>query len=262
MTVVMSIGLSCLLMVAFFCAIWEWARRIDNYALVDVGWAFGIGLTGLFWLWQSNGKPRHWVAAVMLAFWSFRLGGYLAKRVWKQHPREDSRYENLREIWKGKVPSSFFWFFQAQAVSVVVLAMPFLVIARDDSASLGRFEMLGVVVWLLGILGEGIADAQMSRFKAKNGSPSAVCEEGFWKYSRHPNYFFESLVWAGFYLFACGSQWGWVSIHAPAIIVYLLLFVTGIPPAEKAALQRKGEAYRRYQKTTSPFIPLPRRGVS
>jgi steroid 5-alpha reductase family enzyme len=155
------------------------------------------------------------------------------------------------------VPSAFFWFFQGQAVSVIFLVLPFLLIAVDSDRSWSYWESIGLIVALIGISGEGLADSQMSHFKKSNHDLKAVCQSGLWKYSRHPNYFFEAVIWLGFYLFACGSEWGWTMIHAPAVIVYLLLRVTGIPPTEAAAVLRKGDAYRNYQKTTSPFIPWP-----
>ncbi len=99
----------------------------------------------------------------------------------------------------------------------------------------------------------------MARFKKGKPGKNEICREGLWRYSRHPNYFFESVIWLGFYTYACGSAWGWTTIHAPAIIVFLLLKVTGIPPTEASAVRRKGDAYRRYQETTSAFIPWPPR---
>jgi steroid 5-alpha reductase family enzyme len=256
------LGLGVAMMVIVFLISWEWARRVDNYSLVDAVWAFGIGLTAVTWLGFSSGYPKQWVAGVMVGLWSLRLGWHLQRRIRKHHPQEDARYIKLREVWNGRVASAFLWFFQAQALSVVLLALPFFAIARDPDGIWSSWESAGVVLYILGIAGEALADGQMSAFKSRNHDSSAVCQEGLWYYSRHPNYFFEGVIWIGFHVFACGSDWGWATVHAPVMIIYLLLRVTGIPPTEAAAVLRKGDAYRRYQKTTSPFIPWPPRRES
>lgn len=255
-----AFGLGLLSMMLLFAAAWEWARRCDNYSLVDAVWAFGIGLTGVFWLMMGGGAVKHWVAMVLLAAWSVRLGWHLQSRIRRAHPEEDARYGKLREVWSGRVAFAFFGFFQAQAFSVVVLALPFLLIAVDPDTRWSFWESVGVAVIAIGILGEGLADSQMSRFKQRNHDRQAVCQDGLWRYSRHPNYFFEAVIWLGFYSYACGSEWGWATIYAPALIIFLLLRVTGIPATEAAALLRKGDAYRRYQATTSSFIPWPPKG--
>ena len=239
---------------------WVWSRKLDNCSLVDVLWAYGIGLVSLSWLLCcGDGSAKHWLAGMIVALWSLRLGWHLHRRVAKAHPHEDTRYVKLREVWHGRVNSSFFWFFQAQAVSVVVLALPFLLIASDPDNTWGVWELLGLSVSLIGIAGETLADAQMTHFKSKHHEATAVCRDGLWRYSRHPNYFFEAVIWTGFYLFCCGSQWGWLMFHSPATIIYLLLKVTGIPPTEAAAVLRKGDFYRRYQQSTSAFVPWPPR---
>jgi len=242
-----------------FAISWWWAVRIDNYSLVDAVWAFAIGLLGVAWLFLMEGdSAKHIAAGVMVAFWSLRLGWHLQRRIRHHHPLEDARYAKLREVWQGREARSFFWFFQGQALSVVLLALPFLLIARDGSGW-GIWESIGLFIALTGIAGEALADHQMSQFKVGNSDSKAVCREGLWRYSRHPNYFFEAVIWSGFYLFACGSEMGWATIHAPVIITFLLLKVTGIPPTEASAVARKGDAYRDYQRTTSAFIPLPPR---
>jgi len=126
-----------------------------------------------------------------------------------------------------------------------------------DSSPWGIWETLGLTVALIGISGETLADYQMTTFKKENHRANTVCREGLWKYSRHPNYFFEMIIWIGLFLFACGSAYGWTTFYAPAIITFLLLKVTGIPPTETSAVKRKGDSYRDYQRTTSAFIPLP-----
>ena len=241
-----------------FMVAWALARRWDNYSLVDAVWAFEIGITAVFWLLVcGNSSPKHVIAAAMVGIWSLRLGYHLQQRIRRAHPEEDSRYQKLREHWQGRVAAAFFWFFQGQALSVLLLALPFLFIAVDPDNAWSGWEWAGLVVTLVGIFGESLADAQMSKFKRGKPDKKEICREGLWRYSRHPNYFFEAVIWMGFYLYACGSEWGWTMIHAPAIILFLLLKVTGIPPTEASAVKRKGDAYRDYQRTTSAFIPWP-----
>ncbi|MDB6077283.1 MAG: 3-oxo-5-alpha-steroid 4-dehydrogenase [Akkermansiaceae bacterium] len=244
---------------ALFAAAWLWARKIDNYSIVDAVWAFGIGLLAGGWLATGSGNPAKRIAAAALILaWSLRLGYHLQRRIAKAHPEEDPRYDKLRSHWHGRVARSFFWFFEGQALSVILLAFPFLLIAVDRSP-FGFWEISGSVVTLAAISGEAFADYQITLFKRHNSDPKAVCKEGLWRYSRHPNYFFESLIWVGFFLFALGSAHGWTAVYSPLVITYLLLKVTGVPATEASALARKGDAYRDYQRTTSVFIPLPPR---
>jgi steroid 5-alpha reductase family enzyme len=140
-------------------------------------------------------------------------------------------------------------------VLIVLLSVPVLLACVNPAPELGIIEWTGFAVWLIGLGGEATSDAQMKRFKADPASKGKVCQIGLWRYSRHPNYFFESVVWWGFWLFACGSPWGWATIYAPAMILYFLLRVTGIPLTEECAVQSKGDAYREYQRTTSAFVP-------
>lgn len=240
-----------------FIAAWAFCVRIRNFSPVDAFWAICIGLTSLFFLLTQSPGPKQIAAALLIGAWSARLGFHLSKRIAKHHPEEDSRYTKLREVWKGRENRSFFWFFQAQALSVFLLALPFHLIAADPDPAWNTLHIAGALTAAIGLIGETIADKQMTAFKATDPDPKSVCRKGLWKYSRHPNYFFESVIWTGYFLFAAGSPWGWTTIYAPAIITYLLLKVTGIPPTEASALKRKGEAYREYQRTTSPFIPLP-----
>jgi steroid 5-alpha reductase family enzyme len=258
----LTFALGAAMMALLFVVAWAWARKCDNYSLVDAVWAFGIGLTGGLWLVISGVNClKHWLAGALLVMWSMRLGWHLQRRIRRAHPEEDARYSKLRDVWTGRVASAFFWFFQAQGISVILLALPFLLIARDPDTAWSAWESAGLAVTLMGILGEGLADSQMSAFKSVNSDSKAVCQAGLWRYSRHPNYFFEAIIWVGFYCYACGSEWGWAMVYAPAVIIYLLLRVTGIPPTEAAAVLRKGDAYRLYQKTTSAFIPWPPRRI-
>jgi len=251
------LGIVAALVIIDFIAGWCFGSKIKNYSLVDAMWAAWIGLAGIIYtLFGSGDIPKRIAAGAIAAVWGGRLAYHLQKRIRKHHPEEDSRYQKLREIWKGRVQSSFFWFFQAQALSVLLLALPYFFIARDSSPW-SLWETLGLTVAIIGLAGEILADRQMATFKEKDNRATSVCREGLWKYSRHPNYFFEMFIWIGLFLFACGSAWGWTTFYAPAIITFLLLKVTGIPPTEASAIKRKGDAYRDYQRSTSAFIPLP-----
>jgi len=141
----------------------------------------------------------------------------------------------------------------------VLLGIPFLSACSNPEPTLGQLEWAGAALWLVAISGEALADAQLSAFKRDAANAGRVCDAGLWRYSRHPNYFFEWLIWVSYFLFACASPWGWVGIISPACILYLLLRVTGIPATEEQSLRSRGDAYRRYQERTSPFVPLPMR---
>ena len=240
--------------ILIFAAAWRFAVKIDNYSIVDAVWAFSIGLISFGWLAFSS-TYKSWVMGGMVMLWALRLGIHLEGRIRKLHPSEDSRYRKLRKMWSGRMGISFFVFFQIQAVSVILLSLPFLVVATGKPESMGILEWAGMAVFLVGLIGETVADRQMKDFKAAHLSSGSVCDEGLWRYSRHPNYFFEFVIWLGFYLYACGSPWGWATFHAPALMVYLLTKVSGIPASEASSIQSKGDAYRTYQSTTNAFVP-------
>ena len=237
-----------------FFIIWGISVKIRNYSLVDVAWSYGVALLAPVYAFLSHGNPLRTTLITLLGIiWSARLGTYLLLRVLRHHPMEDPRYESLRKTWKS--PLAFLLFFEIQALTVVVFSLPFLFANSNASSELKPIEWLGLAVALLGILGETTADSQRRRFKADPRNRNEVCQTGLWHYSRHPNYFFESIVWWGFFLVALGSPWGWVTIICPLLMLWLLLRVTGIPLAEQYGLESKGDRYRAYQYSTSRFIP-------
>jgi steroid 5-alpha reductase family enzyme len=129
----------------------------------------------------------------------------------------------------------------------------------NTTPELSILEYAGAALWTICIIGEATADAQLKRFKSKPENKGKVCNVGLWSYSRHPNYFFEWMIWVSYFIFACASPWGWISIVCPAIILLLLFKVTGIPLTEEQSIRSRGDAYREYQRTTSVFVPLPRK---
>lgn len=242
-----------------FAGVYLIARRLDNYGVVDVAWSYSFGLVGGFYALAGTGwAPRRVAVAVTSLGWSLRLGTYLLRRVARHHPKEDQRYEQLRRDWSSSLDSMMFGFFQFQAISVVVLGAAFVLAAQNPAPEFSRLEIVGLAIWLVAVLGEAIADAQLAAFK-RTATRADVCDRGLWRYSRHPNYFFQWLIWVGWCGFALASPFGWIAIVAPATILYLLLRVTGIPATEEQSLRSKGDAYRRYQARTSAFVPLPPR---
>ncbi|MCE9518083.1 MAG: DUF1295 domain-containing protein [Verrucomicrobia bacterium] len=256
-----NIALGALVAFVLFSATWLLSKRVNNYSLVDVTWSYALTfLLVIYAIGTSGSSSRKIIIGIMGAAWALRLGTYILLRVCSHHPHEDVRYTAMREKWRAQPGLKFFLFFQAQAILIVLLSIPHLLAMRNPAPGLRWIEWLGMVVWLTGIIGESLADWQMKCFKANAANKGKVCQAGLWRWSRHPNYFFESTIWWGFWLFACGSPWGWVTIYAPLLILYFLLRVTGIPLTEKCAVQSKGDAYRKYQRTTSAFIPwFPRR---
>lgn len=245
--------------VGLFALTWLLSLKLDNFSFVDVTWSYALAVVAPLYAWLAGGgwTQRKIIAVTMAVVWSVRLGTYLFFRVKRHHPHEDVRYAVLREKWRDALARNFFFFFQAQAVLIVLLAAPVLLACLNPAPQLNLIEIAGALLWLTGICGEALSDAQMQRFKADPASKGKVCQVGLWRYSRHPNYFFESVVWWGFWLFACGSPWGWVTLYAPLLMLHFLLRVTGIPLTEECAVKSKGDAYREYQRTTSAFVPWP-----
>ena len=241
---------------AVFSLLYLVCRRLDNYGFVDVAWSYAFALVAGFYAALAQGwLPRRFAVATMAVIWSMRLGSHLLKRVAGHHPVEDGRYVQLRQDWAGNFGPKMFGFFQMQAVSVVLLGIPFLLPMLNSSPQFHSLEIAGALLWLVAICGEALADAQLAAFKRDPANRGRVCAVGLWRYSRHPNYFFEWLIWIAYFVIALASQWGWLAAISPTIILYLLLRVTGIPLTEQQSLRSKGDAYREYQASTSAFLP-------
>lgn len=243
-----------------FALVYAFALWIDNFGIVDIAWSYSFGVLAFIYSLFGGGWPvRRALIAAMVAVWSLRLGTHLLVRIARKHPEEDGRYRQLRKDWGGGFRLKMAGFFQLQALSVVILGIPFLAACSNAYPDLLALEWCGAALWLVSISGEALADAQLAIFKRTHKGSASVCDVGLWRYSRHPNYFFEWLIWVSYFLFACASPWGWVGIISPACILFLLLRVTGIPATEEQSVRSKGDAYRSYQERTSAFVPLPTR---
>jgi steroid 5-alpha reductase family enzyme len=230
--------------------------RLSNAGIVDIAWAAGFAPIALLYAAAGYGLPqRRALIAVLVILWSLRLAVHLYRRVSALHPQEDHRYARLRADWGGQVRRKMFWFFQFQALLLVVLSLPFLWVAQNPAPRLRPVEYLGAVIWLIALIGEATAHAQLQRFRSDPGHRGQVCQAGLWRYSRHPNYFFEWLIWIAYFLLALAAPYGWAALYCPALMLYFLLRVTGVPLTEELSLQSKGTAYAEYQRRTSVFVP-------
>jgi len=240
--------------VGYFFVTWLISVRIQNYGLLDAAWSYGVAILAPLYAFAGPGYgPRKWLVTAVGVAWSLRLGTYILRRVISHHPVEDARYQTLRARWPGA--GMFLAFFQLQALMVVIFSLPFLFMAWNPTPGLTGLEVAGLAVCLLSLAGESLADAQMKRFKADPANLGKVCQTGLWHYSRHPNYFFEFLIWVGFFISALSSPWGWITLVCPALMLHFLLNVTGIKLSEEYSLKSRGAAYREYQRTTSAFVP-------
>jgi steroid 5-alpha reductase family enzyme len=256
MTEILHLALAGFAVVAVMMSLlWIIQLRIGNAGIVDIGWAYGLGVLALLYGIFGHGAPwPRWTITAMVVLWSARLGTHLFRRVVGKP--EEGRYQELRRHWSSGAAWKFLLFFEAQATLDVLLSVPFLLVCADSGTpdNLGPTQIAGVAVWAIAIIGEGLADAQLARFKRRS-KHKEVCREGLWNYSRHPNYFFEWLVWIAWALFAQPARWGWIAWSAPVLMLFFLLRVTGIPATEQQSLRSKGAAYAEYQRTTSAFIP-------
>jgi steroid 5-alpha reductase family enzyme len=242
------------LVVLMMLVLWLVHLRIGNASVVDPGWAFGLPLLAITYAILGSGySGRRWLLAGMAAIWGGRLGIHLLLRILGQP--EEGRYQELRRQWKTNLSLKFLAFFQAQALLDLILSIPFLLAAVNPKPGLAPVEYAGAALWLVAVIGEAVADAQLAACKRDPKARGQVCQNGLWNYSRHPNYFFEWLVWVAWALMALASPYGWAAILCPVLMSYFLFRVTGIPATEAQALRSKGEAYRRYQQTTSAFVP-------
>jgi len=240
---------------------WFWQRRRHNAGIVDVLWAFCLAASAAWLAVEGTGAILPRVLLAMLgALWGLRLALHLWRRTSREP--EDGRYRYLREHWHGN-QLKFFGFFQLQASLVALFALPFLAVAQNPAAEPGIWTLLAVAIWVISVTGESVADRQLARFRANPANRGRTCREGLWRYSRHPNYFFEWLHWLCYVALSVGSPQAWLSGVGPLLMYVFLRWVSGIPFTEAQALRNRGADYRSYQQQTPMLFPwFPKRAAS
>ncbi len=258
---IVAVGLSVAMGVA-----WLVAERTGRSGWIDAIWTFATGLAGiaLALLQASPAASRPLLVASLAGLWSFRLGSHIVRRT--ARGGDDPRYRQLRVEWGDRASTQLFWFLQVQAAAGFVLALSIAAAAHRPEIRLDIRDALGVALFLVAAFGERTADRQLARFGVDPKNHSKICDVGLWGYSRHPNYFFEWLVWISFAIIAIAPvgdyPWGWFGLAAPALMYVLLVHVSGIPPLEAHMLRSRGEAFRLYQARVNAFWPGPPRSTA
>lgn len=260
MSIAMSLLLVWLLAAVAQSLAFAWQRKRRNAGIVDVVWSFGVGGAAIVLAALGTGAPLPRVLlAVLGGAWGLRLGLHLWHRVRKE--AEDGRYAHMRRCW-GNSDGKWFAFFQAQSLLVVLFAIPFAVVAANPLATFGWQHAAAIAVWIVSVAGEGIADRQLAAFRADASNKGKVCDTGLWRYSRHPNYFFEFLHWFAYPLLAWGAPSWWLAWSGPVVMYVFLRWLSGIPHTEAQALRTRGDAYRDYQRRTPMLLPwFPKRSL-
>lgn len=239
-------------------AAWWRQRGSGNAGIVDPIWTLGIGALAVSYALFADGwGPRRVLVGVLVGAWSLRLGLHLVQRVGSES--EDGRYAKFREAKGEGFQAWLFWFFQAQALLAVLLSLVFLVLCAAPDEGWRIWDGLAVGLWVGALAGESIADRQLARWRKDPANRGRTCRAGLWAYSRHPNYFFEWLLWVVYPLIGIGLPYGLALWAAPALMLFLVVKVTGIPPTEEQALKSRGDDYREYQRTVNAFFPGPQR---
>ncbi|HEX7816736.1 DUF1295 domain-containing protein [Dyella sp.] len=253
MNMLICLGLVWLVMILVMCAGWAWQRKRHNAGIVDVLWSAGIGLAAIVLGWQGHGSTlARTTVAIAGSLWSTRLAWHLWRRV--RNESEDGRYRYLREHWGGH-QGWFFAFFQGQALLVPFFALPFAAAASQPGPDISLAWVLAIATWIASVVGESLADRQLARFRQQSVNRGRTCRDGLWRYSRHPNYFFEWLHWFTYVALAWGAPLGWLAWTGPVLMFVFLRWISGIPFTEAQALRHRGDDYRQYQQTTSMLIP-------
>ncbi|MEK9142433.1 MAG: DUF1295 domain-containing protein [Nitrospirota bacterium] len=235
--------------------LWAVQRKTKNAAIADVAWCAGLIASVLSYMTQAPaGIERILLTAMLVLLYAGRLGMHIYSERVAGKP-EDGRYRRLRAKWGDKESANMFVYFQWKAVSVAVFSLPFLAVLWNPRVPSSVVELLGLLIWSVAVAGEAKADRQLAHFRADPMNEGRVCREGLWRYSRHPNYFFDWLHWCSYVVMTLGAS-GWLFTWIGPIGMGLLLFkVTGIPRAEEQALLNRGEEYKAYQATTNAFFP-------
>jgi steroid 5-alpha reductase family enzyme len=254
------------LLSAVMALAWRVQRATGNSGWIDVFWSFGLGAVAValaLWPLGQNVWPdvRQLCVAALAGSWSLRLGLHLLLRT--KAMDDDPRYRKLMDDWGERASSNLFWQLQIQALVALLLVVAIALAAHNPAEYIRAQDVAAGLILVIGIAGEALSDFQLRRFKADPANRGKICDTGLWRWSRHPNYFFDWLIWISYPLlaidFSGAYPFGFLALSAPICMYWILVHVSGIPPLEAHMLRTREAAFRNYQKRTNAFFPSPPR---
>ena len=239
-----------------FTGIWLLQKKTKNAGIVDLAWTFGTGIAGMILVGQASGPAvRKWIVGGIVLAWTLRLGIYLGVRIFSEE--EDGRYADMRKKWGDAFEKRIFLFFQLQAIWTLLFALPMYSAAMNDGPAWQWFDIAGILLFSVSLAGVTLADYQLFRFRSDESNRGRVCRVGLWKYSRHPNYFFEWLHWLAYVFVSFGSPWMIGTVAGALVMFWFLTKVTGIPITEKRVSSSRKQEFEIYQNEVNAFFPGP-----
>ena len=238
--------------------LWLLSLPLKDVSFIDAFWPLGFGIVA--WISYLATAPEHPRALLVLALtslWAIRLGTYLLSR-WLQEPQEDQRYQAMRARRPGFAWQSLYVVFGLQGALILIIGLPLMAGISNAAAPLGVLDALGMTLFVLGFLMEALADAQLAAFKRNPANEGKVLDTGLWAWSRHPNYFGNTVLWWGLFLIAVADTQNWWTIISPILMTWLILRVSGVSLLERG-LRKRRAGYDAYAARTSAFIPHPPR---
>lgn len=242
---------------ALMASVWVVSLRIRDVSIVDIVWGAAGAMLAVTTYSMTDGDPaRKLLVVAMTVLWGGRLAFHIGLR--SRGRGEDFRYAAMR----ARAPSAF----PRRSLVTVFLLQALLIWAISLPAQFAQFspvprgltllDFLGLGLWSVGWLVEAVADSQLRAFLSDGANKGKVMNRGLWRYSRHPNYFGDSLIWWGIFLVAAATPRGWMTLFSPLLMTYFLMRVSGVPMLEEALAERR-EGYRKYMEETSSFFPWP-----
>lgn len=248
-----SILYSAIAIPVYMIVVFVWATAIKDNSIVDIAWGLGFVIVALVGLRLIGvAMPFHQVLVGMVLVWGVRLSAYIYSR--HSNVGEDYRYAQWRKEWgKWVIPRAFLQVFMLQGVFMYIIALPVMIGMGAKYIELGWISYLGLGLWLVGFLFEVVGDWQKSKFKADPANKGKIMQSGLWRYTRHPNYFGEALLWWGIWLFVVPAGYWYISIISPIILTFLLTKVSGVAMLEQK--YKGNKEFEEYAQRTSAFIP-------